>query len=114
MNQFGVLTTPEERENHEEWTYETFKKGGDHRLKLQFRAWYPKAFSMGLICYFLDDEGKRVRLFCFRHRVNGEDIYNPKDCNIDFEKVTDGTEWICTLAPNKKGVMEWKDARLAS
>ena len=60
MNQFGVLTTPQECEGHEEWTYETIKKEGRYELELQFRAWYRKAFSMGLICYFLDKDGNHV------------------------------------------------------
>ncbi len=114
MNQFGVLTTPQECEGHEEWTYETIKKEGRYELELQFRAWYRKAFSMGLICYFLDKDGNRVKLFCFRHKVNGEDIYNPKKSEIDFEKVEDGTKWICTVGPSKKGAMEWKDAEMVA
>ena len=81
MNQFGVLTTPQECEGHEEWTYETIKKEGRYELELQFRAWYRKAFSMGLICYFLDK---------------------------------DGTKWICTVGPSKKGAMEWKDAEMVA
>ena len=110
MNQFGVLTTRRECEKHEEWTYATIKEAGEYKLKLQFRYWYSCKYTTGLVCNFLDEVGNRVRLYCFRHRVNGEDIYNPKECSIDFEKVKDGTIWLCKVEPNKKNKMEWKSA----
>jgi hypothetical protein len=39
-------------------------------------------------------------LFCFRHTKNGEDQYRPKQCNVDFEKVKDGTWWRCIVEKN--------------
>ena len=41
-------------------------------------------------------------------------IYNPKESEIDFEKVKGGTKWICTVGPSKKGAMEWKDAEMVA
>ena len=76
-------------------------------LKLKFRGWYRKAFSMGMICYFETADGKRCKLFCFRHTMNGEDQYRPKQCDVDFKKVKDGTWWRCTVVKNGKGNYTW-------
>ena len=49
---YGVLTTPEEFEGRDDRFYKTLKEEGVFELKLKFRGWYRKAFSIGLICYF--------------------------------------------------------------
>ena len=81
----------EEFEERDDRSYETLKEEGVFELKLIFRGWYRKAFSMGLICNFETDDGKRCKLFCFRHTKNGEDQYRPKRCDVGFENVKDDT-----------------------
>ena len=44
---YGVLTTPEEFEGRDDRFYKTLKEEGVFELKLKFRGWYWKAFSMG-------------------------------------------------------------------
>ena len=110
MNTYGVLTTQEELKEHDERSYKTLKNEGTFELKLKFRGWYRKSFSMGLICYFETADGKRFKLFCFRHTKNGVDKYRPNNCNIDFERVNDGTWWKCTVTENKSGNFAWTDA----
>ena len=107
MKVYGVLTIPEEFEERYDRSYETLKEEGVFELKLKFRGWYRKAFSMGLICYFETTDGIKYKLFCFRHTKNGEDQYRPKRCEVDFEKVDDDTWWRCTLEKNKKGNCTW-------
>jgi hypothetical protein len=110
MNMYGVLTTPDEFEQRDDRSYETLKEEGVYDLKLIFRGWYRKSFSMGLICYFETADGNRFKLFCFRHTRNGEDKYSPKQCEVDFEKVEDETWWRCTVKKNEKGKYAWVDA----
>ena len=107
MNSYSVLTMPEEFEERDDRSYETLKEEGVFELKLIFRGCYRKAFSMGLIYYFETADGKRCKLFCFRHNKNGEDQYCPKRCEIDFEKVKDGTWWRCAVEKNEKGNYTW-------
>lgn len=37
------------------------------------------------------------------HTKNGEDQYRPKQCDVDSEKVKDGTWWRCAVVKNEKG-----------
>lgn len=112
MNSYGVLTTQEEVQFFGGDDFETLREEGTFRLTLRFRSWYKKAYSMGLICHFEDEDGRKLNLYCFRHTRNGVDMYNPKRCLIDFEKVEDGTVWDCTMELNKKGNAEWVDAKI--
>lgn len=112
MNSYSVLTMPEEFEERDDRSYETLKEEGVFELKLIFRGCYRKAFSMGLIYYFETADGKRCKLFCFRHTKNGEDQYRPKRCEIDFEKVKDVTWWRCAVEKNEKGNYTWVAAEM--
>lgn len=105
MNINGVLTTCEELTEHNFELYDAFDKEGEFLLKLEFRGWN-KFKSNSLVCYFTDREGKRYRLFAWKH---GE-IYNPKRSEINMATVQDGTWWKCTVKQNSKGNMEWLTA----
>ena len=112
MNKYGMLTSGEELMEYGANDYNTINEVGVHRLHLDFRGWYNKGFSAGLIAYFSDEKGNKYRLYAWRHCVDGSDIYNPKKSKIDFEKVSDNTWWNCTIAKNKKGNPEWVDAEM--
>lgn len=112
MNKYGVLTTDDELLEADVDDYETLRNEGTFRLLLNCRSWYSNGRSYGLICYFEDSEGELYQIFCFRHKVDGKEIYNPKNSKINFAEVTDGTLWDITMAKNKKGRTEWVDAVL--
>ena len=99
MNNNGILTTTEElmAVNYQE--YKTISEPGVYILRLMFRSWY----KMGLICYFEDyNDGRKYKLYCFRHIIDGKEIYNPRSSKIDFSQVPDGTNWECEILINKK------------
>ena len=112
MNDFGVLTSEAELMAHGANDYNTITEEGVHRLHLDFRGWYNKGFNPGLIAFFSDEKGNKYRLYAWRHCVDGDNIYNPKKTDIDFEMVDDDTYWDCTITNNKKGKAEWTDAVL--
>ena len=47
-----------------------------------------------------------------RHTKNGEDQYRPKQCDVGFEKVKDGTWWRCAVEENEKGNYTWVAAEM--
>ncbi|MCR5734934.1 MAG: hypothetical protein K6G22_10045 [Lachnospiraceae bacterium] len=104
MNTYGVLTTQEELAAHNLDDYETFDEVGVYRCRLDCRSWYQNGRIYGLVCYFTDlDEEIGWQGFCFRHRVDGKEIYCPQDGSVDFERVEDGSLWEITIGKNKKG-----------
>ena len=116
MNHNGVLTTGEELYEHNYEAYETFRDEGNYRMKLDFRSWWNKGSNYGLICYFTDpaDEKIKKKGFCFRHFVDGEEIYSPADKKTAFEKAQDGTLWDVTISKTKKGKYAFAAAQRVS
>ena len=112
MNTNGVLTTYEELERAGTFEHRTLKEEGTRRLRLKCRGWYKKTYSMGLVCYFEDPKqpDEKWQLFCFRHKVGGREIYNPKGSSVDFSKVPDGTIWDVTVE-TQKGNYVWTNAK---
>ncbi len=112
MNQYGVLTTPEEWAAHDDGTYETFDEEGTYRVRLDFRGWYQNGRHYGIICHFTDlEEGVGWKAFCFRKNVNGNEVYCPQDKSVDFERVEDGTIWDVTIAKTPKGKYTFASAK---
>lgn len=113
MNEYGVLTTKKELENHEIGKYDSFRKEGVYRLRLDCRYWYINRSVYGLVCCFTDTDvsGKCWQGFCFRHTVNGEDIYCPKDGSGNMEEAKDGTIWEITIIKTPKGKYTMKSAK---
>jgi len=82
--------------------------------RLDYRNWFNKGNVYGLVCNFTTANGKKIALLAFRHKYPNE-IYAPKDCDIDFaHDVEDDSIWKITLVNTKYGNLYWKQAELVS
>ncbi len=112
MNMYGVLTTPDELAKYRLDLYETIRKPGVYRCRLDCRSWYQSANIYGLVCYFTDiDTGLKWQVFVFRHRVGDIDIYCPKKTPIAFEKVDDNSLWEITIEKGRTGKCSFTEAK---
>ncbi len=113
MNEYGILTTKKEIEKHEAGKYDSFRKEGTYRLRLDCRYWYSNRSVYGLVCCFTDLENseKHWQGFCFRHNVNGRDMYCTKDNSVDMERVEDGTIWEVTIIRTPRGKYTMESAK---
>ena len=114
MNEFGVLTTKQEIRNYVSYQYHFPKEECVFVGRLENRNWFNKGSVYALECNFTTADGKKLALLAFRHKLPNE-IYAPKDCDIDFaHDVEDDSIWKCTLVNTKFGNLYWKSAELVS
>lgn len=114
MNEFGVLTTKQEIRNYVSYQYHFPKEECVFVGRLDNRNWFNKGSVYALECNFTTADGKKLALLAFRHKLPNE-IYAPKDCDIDFaHDVEDDSIWKCTLVNTKFGNLYWKSAELVS
>lgn len=114
MNESGVLTTKQEVKEYVGFEYAFPKEECVFVGRLDYRNWFNKGNVYGLVCNFTTANGKKIALLAFRHKYPNE-IYAPKDCDIDFaHDVEDDSIWKITLVNTKYGNLYWKQAELVS
>ena len=114
MNKSGVLTTEFEKAAYVGFDYTVPEEECIFVGRLVNRVWYNNKNVYGLVCNFITEDGRKIALFAFRHKLPNE-IYSPRNCDIDFaHDVKDGTIWRCTHASTKYGKLFWKSAELIS
>lgn len=114
MNESGVLTTKQEVKEYVGFEYLFPKEECVFVGRLDSRNWFNKGSVYALECNFTTADGKKLALLAFRHKLPNE-IYAPKDCDIDFaHDVEDDSIWKCTLVNTKFGNLFWKSAELVS
>lgn len=107
MNINGILTQQAEFEEHHIYEYEFLSEPTELVLTLKCRAW---GKSMGLICFFENEEGNKVKAYVFRKNKDGVEMYTPTKSKIDFSQVQDGTKWKCTFELNRNKRLSWVSA----
>lgn len=113
MNEYGILTTKKEIEKHEAGKYNSFSQEGIYHLRLDCRYWYTNRSVYGLVCCFTDIDAcdKHWQGFCFKHTVNGEEIYCPKDGSVNMREAEDGTVWDITIRKTPRGKYTMESAK---
>ena len=83
---------------------------GKYNAELKFKIWgkYPC-----LHCFFITDEGQKIRLAAFIDKETGK--YTSRDLDIDFSKAgIEGIKYRIHVAKNSKGRPAWLSAERIS
>lgn len=107
MNVNGILTQHTEFENYHIDEYKFLSEPVELILTLKCRAW---GKSMGLICFFEDEEGNKIKAYAFRKNKDGKEMYTPTKSKIDFSQVKDETKWKCIFELNRNKRLSWVSA----
>lgn len=107
MNEYGILTTDEERDEASLYEYGYPKKEGSFTGTLVHRSWHPRVQC--LQCYFETDEGDKYVLNAW-YRPNSKSSYAPRKSKLSFATVEDGTKWKCIYSKTSRGFIDWEDA----
>lgn len=108
MNEHGIITNDDERNEYGTLGYMRPDFEGTFRAKLDSRAWPRKNRFPMLICYFTLDDGREISLLAVRsQKTHG---FSPNHTDIDFKHVENGTWWNITIRKTKTGYCTWDSA----
>lgn len=78
---------------------------GDFTGTLIMKKW---SKNQGIICYFVTDCGKRLKICVWNHRLP-ERKYRPRESNVDISHLPLGSKLEVEYTLSKKGKTEWND-----
>lgn len=89
--------------------YQVLTEVGEFIGTLDYKKW---GKSINLWCFFTLDDGKKIKLSCFRSR-DGKKIYSAKDEKYDFSVVgNEGNKFKLTIKQTSKDTVAFVAAEL--